>query len=87
MKQAIWRPRPYRWTTAEIVYRLPDHPGLLQSYIWRELDLAPNFPVLHKFLNFWQRNLDGKVHSVQVACAELAAPTRFRFADCETTLH
>jgi uncharacterized protein Usg len=31
-------------TTAEILYRLPDHPRLLQSYIWQDYDLAPSFP-------------------------------------------
>ena len=41
----------YRLTTAEILYRLPDHPGILQRYIWQELDLAPCFPVLHKSLS------------------------------------
>ncbi len=47
--------RGYRLTTAEILYHLPDHPSLLQSYIWQEYDLAPEFPVLHRFLDFWTR--------------------------------
>ena len=59
----------YRLTTAEILYRLPDHPGLLQSFVWQELDLAPEFPMLRRFLAFWQRELDGPVHSVRVATA------------------
>ncbi len=54
----------YRLTTAEILYHLPDHPHLLQSYMWQEFDLAPDFPVLRKFLDFWTRSLDGKLHSV-----------------------
>ena len=66
--------KDYRLTTAEILYRLPDHPGILQSYIWQELDLAPRFPVLHRFLDFWHRELDGKVHSVRVASAKLIKP-------------
>ncbi len=72
----------YRLTTAEILYHLPDHPDLLQSYVWQELDLAPGFPVLHKFLDFWSRNLDGKLHSVRVAHTDLIKPARFRIADC-----
>lgn len=72
---------PYRLTTAEIRYHLPDHPSLLQNFIWQDLDLAPDFPVLHRFLRFWQRSLDGKVHSVSVAAASLTGPTEFRFAD------
>ncbi len=68
----------YRLTTAHIIYRLPDHPAFLQEYIWQELDLAPRFPVLAKFLRFWEENLEGKLHSVQVAHAELIKPAEFR---------
>jgi len=72
---------PYRLTTAEIIYHLPDHPSLLQNFIWQDLDLAPEFPVLHRFLHFWQKSLDGKVHSVTVGAASLIEPAHFRFAD------
>lgn len=68
----------YRLTTAEITYRLPDHPVLLQKYIWQDLDLAPRFPVLRRFLDFWEANLDGKLHSVRVASRMLIAPARLR---------
>lgn len=78
--------RDYRLTTAEILYHLPDHPGLLQSYIWQELDLAPKFPALHKFLDFWTANLDGKLHSVRVGQAELIKPAGWRNAQL-LTLH
>jgi uncharacterized protein Usg len=69
--------RDYRLTTAEILYHMPDHPGLLQSYIWQELDLAPQFPALHKFLDFWTRNLEGKLHSVRVGHADIITPPRW----------
>lgn len=77
----------YRLTTAEIIYHLPDHPKLLQSYIWQEYDIAPRFPVLNKFLHFWSHNLDGKLHSVIVAHQRLITPAEMRFADCEFSLH
>ena len=60
----------YRITTAEILYWMPDHKHLLQSYIWQNLDLAPRFPNLTKFLDFWERNLEGKLHKVTVARSE-----------------
>jgi uncharacterized protein Usg len=72
--------RDYRLTTAEITYHRPDFPSILQKYIWQEFDLAPDFPVLAKFLRFWERSLDGKLHSVQVASAELITPAELRFA-------
>ena len=52
--------KDYRLTTAEILYHLPDHPEILQTYVWQDLDIAPQFPVLHKFLDFWHRELDGQ---------------------------
>ena len=64
----------YRLTTAEILYHLPDHPAVLQTYIWQELDIAPKFPVLGKFLAFWQRELEGRLHSVRVASVGLISP-------------
>ncbi len=79
--------RDYRLTTAEILYHFPDHPKLLQSYVWQELDLAPKFPTLHKFIDFWNRELDGKIHSVKVMHAELIAPQEFRFAQGSTLIH
>lgn len=77
----------YRLTTAEILYHLPDHPALLQSYVWQEYDHTPNFPVLMKFLNFWERELDGRLHSVQVASCEIIKPSEFRPVDGEFHLH
>jgi uncharacterized protein Usg len=73
----------YRLTTAEILYRLPDHPDLLQSFIWQELDLAPRFPVLNKFLHFWETNIEGRLHSVRVAARGLIAPAELRLAGGE----
>jgi uncharacterized protein Usg len=69
--------RDYRLTTAEILYHLPDHPAVLQSYIWQNLDLAPKFPELRKFLDFWTRELDGKLHSVRVGAADLISPSHW----------
>ncbi|MGH6817106.1 MAG: usg protein [Hyphomicrobiaceae bacterium] len=69
----------YRLTTAEILYRRPDHPHLLQSYVWQEYDLSPEFPVLNKFLRFWRSELDGKLHSVWVAASGIIAPSELKY--------
>lgn len=79
--------RSYRLTTAEILYHLPDHPALLQSFVWQQLDMAPEFPVLRKFLDFWTRNIEGKLHSVKVAQAELITPGALRHANVSLQLH
>jgi uncharacterized protein Usg len=77
----------YRITTAEILYRMPDHPAFLQTYLWQDLDVAPEFPVLKKFLDFWERNLDGKLFKVRVAHSELIRPAEFRLNASLMTLH
>lgn len=77
----------YRLTTAEILYRLPDHPAFLQSYIWQELDLAPRFPALRRFLEFWEREIEGKLFQVRVAHSELIKPPAFRANAHLLTLH
>ncbi len=76
-----------RLTTAEITYHLPDYPNLLQNYIWQDLDQAPQFPALRRFLEFWSRNLEGQLHSVKIAAASLMKPVEFRYADGLFTLH
>lgn len=77
----------YRLTTAEIIYRLPDHLDLLQTYIWQSLDLAPAFPKLHKFLDFWEREIDGPLYAVKVAGSEILSPARARHVDHSLMLH
>jgi len=76
-----------RLTLAEIIYHMPDHPGILQSFIWQALDLAPRFPVLHRFLDFWSQNLDGKLHEVRIAQSSLVKPAEIRFTDIELRMH
>jgi uncharacterized protein Usg len=74
-------------TTAEILYRMPDHRHLLQSYIWQEYDLAPKFPRLIKFLDFWSHNLDGPLAEVRVAHNAIVGAAELRLVDKEWRLH
>lgn len=74
-------------TTADILYHLPDYPGLLQSYIWQRYDLAPDFPELNRFLDFWTATLDGPVHSVRVAHKGLISPAELRQVNGVYALH
>jgi uncharacterized protein Usg len=76
----------YRLTVAEIFYRLPDHPSLLQTFIWQDYDLVPKYPILHGFLTFWRENLDGELHSVRVASRDLITPDDIRVVDAQYSL-
>jgi uncharacterized protein Usg len=77
----------YGLTTAKILYRLPDHPRLLQTYVWQEYDLWPRFPTLTRFLDFWSRELEGPLHSVTVAHSKLIRPSEFRHVGDMFKLH
>lgn len=71
----------YRLVTAEILYHLPDHPLILQTYIWQEFDKPNTYPNLQDFLQFWLKEIDGKLHEVKVCVggplmpSSVSAPT------------
>ncbi len=76
----------YRLTTAQIIYHMPDHQNLLQEYIWQEYDIAPKYPTLLGFLDFWVDKIEGKLHSVYVAKQELITPGDYRFAEWQGSI-
>jgi uncharacterized protein Usg len=75
----------WRLATAEVLYYIPDHPSLLQSFVWQTLDLAPSYPRIHRFLEFWGREIDAVIHSVRLASGETLALGRF--TNAATILH
>lgn len=77
----------YGLTTAHIFYRRPDHPWLLQSYVWQDYDLCPHFPVLNRFLCFWRDKLEAPLHSVTVAHSRLIKPAEIKAIDGLLQLH
>jgi uncharacterized protein Usg len=79
--------RGWSLTTAEIMYRLPDHRDILQLFLWQDYDLAPRFPRLIKFLDFWTHNLEGPLCQVRVAHSSIVCPVEMRFVGSEWRLH
>ncbi|RWK50556.1 MAG: aspartate-semialdehyde dehydrogenase, partial [Mesorhizobium sp.] len=56
-------------------------------FIWQDYDIAPKFPVLIRFIEFWQAKLDGPLHSVSYTHQKLIAPNEWRKLDGEFVLH
>jgi uncharacterized protein Usg len=77
----------YGLTTAEIVYRRPDRPWLLQTYVWQDYDMFPSFPALKDFLAFWETKLEGPLFAVTVAHSNLIKPADLRAVDGVFRLH
>lgn len=79
--------RGYGLTTAELYYRMPDYRRVLNSFIWQEYDLAPDYPRLFGFIEFWQAQIEGPLHSVRFTHRKLIAPGSWRNVVGEFTLH
>jgi uncharacterized protein Usg len=77
----------YGLTTAEILYRLPDHPRILQTYIWQDYDVTPLFPALNKFLQFWRDTLEGALYAVRVDHAKLLGRSELQMVGAEFRLN
>lgn len=79
--------RGYGLTMAQILYRMPDHPRLLQTFIWQHYDIAPKFPELCRFVDFWRERIDGALHSIAYTHRRLVAPNEWRNVAGELTIH
>lgn len=77
----------YGLTTAQFLYHFPDHPHLLQTYLWQDYDLAPKFPKLLGFIAFWHAKIEGPLHSVRYTHRKLIAPNEWRNVAGEFVLH
>lgn len=73
-------------TTAEILYRMPDYPSLVQSFVWQEYDMVPRLPRLKALLDFWSRNIEGRLERIRVAHVGLISPAELRMVDGEYRL-
>ncbi|AHE52802.1 usg protein [Sphingomonas sanxanigenens] len=70
----------YGLTTAEIHYYRPDAPSLLNLFVWQDYDLAPDFPVLFDFIDYWNRGIEGALHSIRIVHDQLVRPAEWRAA-------
>ncbi len=77
----------YGLTTAEFFYRLPDFKSVLSSFIWQEYDIAPDHPKLFEFIEYWQTEIEGPLHSVKFVHREQIAPGEWRNVNGEFYLH
>jgi uncharacterized protein Usg len=73
--------------TAEVLYYMPDHPCLLQSFSWQTMDRAPEYPRLARFLDHWRREIEAVIHSIRVAHSGGLGPARVAHVDHLLKLH
>ncbi len=77
----------WRLATARILYHIPDHPKLLQTFVWQTYDLAPEFPRIVRFIDFWKREIEADLHSIEIAAADGISPGRWQNVDAHFLLN
>lgn len=77
----------YGLATVQIHYFMPDHRSLLQQFVIQQYDVAPQFPELTRFLDFWRREIEAVIHSVRVAHKHLIGPQEWRAVDGIVTIN
>ena len=68
----------YGLTTAEVYYHMPDYTHVLNSFIWQDYDLAPDHPKLFQFIDFWQDEIEGPLHSVRFTHRKMVSAGEWR---------
>lgn len=79
--------RGYGLTTAEMIYRMPDHQSVLNTFVWQDYDLAPDYPKLFQFIEFWQEEIEGPLHSVRFTHRKMMSAGEWRHVVGEFRIH
>ena len=53
--------------TLNVLYWMPDYTHILQEFIWQTADIRPEYPRVHRFLNYWHNNIDAVISEVNIA--------------------
>lgn len=77
----------YGLTTAEMFYRMPDYPSVLNTFVWQDYDIAPDHDRLMAFVDYWKAEIEGPLHSVRFSHRKLLAPGQWQHQVGEFTLH
>jgi len=77
----------YGLTTAEFFYRMPDYESVLNTFVWQDYDLAPDHPRLFRFIEFWQDQIEGPLHSVRFVHRRMISPGDWRNVAGEFRFH
>ena len=53
--------------TINVLYWMPDYTHILQEFIWQTSDMRPEYPRVHRFLNYWHDNIEAVISEVNIA--------------------
>ena len=57
-----------KWTiaTVQVIYFIPDHLHILNEFMWQTEDELPEYPRIKRFLDYWDKNIDGPIKEVYI---------------------
>ena len=64
-----------------MIYYLPDYNHILQEFIFQQYDIRPDYPKLNKFLRFWKKNIEARIHRVDFS----SSFSEYRFIESTLT--
>lgn len=64
----------FELVTTEVLYRMPDHPRVLNTFVWQTYDRPPALPRVQAFIHHWQAEIEAQIAQVRIACASLLQP-------------
>ena len=50
----------------QVVYYMPDYLNLVNEFIWQTRDQLPDYPRIGRFLEYWDKNIDGPIKEVYI---------------------
>ena len=50
----------------QVVYYIPDYLHLVNEFIWQTEDQQPDYPRINRFLDYWDKNIDGPIKEVYI---------------------
>jgi len=53
--------------TLSVLYWMPDYNHILQEFIWQTADVRPEYPRVHRFLNYWHDNIESVISEIYIA--------------------
>ena len=57
-----------KWTlaTVQVIYHIPDHIHIVNEFSWQTKDRLPEYPRIHEFLDYWDKNIDGPIKEAYI---------------------
>ena len=52
--------------TVSVFYWMPDSQHILQQFVWQTDDIRPEYPRVHKFLNYWHDNIEAVIEEIEI---------------------